>query len=101
MGEAVVNVLNTIDDIMYYPILIIVMVVAGLYFTILTRGVQIRLFKESCRPVCCSARQRSMRCRIMKSRKRKAGIRSFMGSPSESGKMNWIIGMTRCGDIIL
>ena len=51
MGEAVVNVLNTIDDIMYYPILIIVMVVAGLYFTILTRGVQIRLFKESCRLV--------------------------------------------------
>jgi AGCS family alanine or glycine:cation symporter len=34
---------------MYYPILIIVMAIAGLYFTILTRGVQIRLFPESVR----------------------------------------------------
>ena len=34
---------------MYYPILIIVMAVAGIYFTVLTKGVQIRLFKESCR----------------------------------------------------
>ena len=94
MGEAVVNVLNTIDDIMYYPILIIVMAVAGLYFTILTRGVQIRLFKESCWPVCCSEKPRSMRSRITKSRKRKAKIRSFMESQSVSGKRSWIIGMT-------
>ena len=51
MGNAVVNILNAIDDVMYYPILIIVMAIAGGYFTILTRGVQIRLFKESCRLV--------------------------------------------------
>lgn len=41
------TILNQIDSIMYYPILIIVMALAGLYFTIKTRGVQIRLFGES------------------------------------------------------
>ena len=51
MGTAFINILNKIDDVMYYPVLIIVMAVAGCYFTILTRGVQIRLFKESCRLV--------------------------------------------------
>lgn len=45
----IVNILNQIDDVMYFPILIIVMVVAGLYFTTRTRGVQIRLFPESVR----------------------------------------------------
>ena len=34
---------------MYFPILIIVMAIAGLYFTTLTKGVQIRLFGESVR----------------------------------------------------
>lgn len=43
------TILNQIDSIMYYPILIIVMALAGLYFTIKTRGVQIRLFGESIR----------------------------------------------------
>ena len=51
MKEAVIQVLNQIDDVMYYPILIIVMAIAGCYFTILTKGVQIRLFRESCRLV--------------------------------------------------
>ncbi len=41
------NILEQIDSVMYYPILIIVMAVAGLYFTFLTKGVQIRLFPES------------------------------------------------------
>ncbi len=41
--------LDKIDSVMYYPILIIVMSLAGLYFTALTRGVQIRLFPESLR----------------------------------------------------
>ena len=45
------DLLTKIDDVMYYPILIIVMGVAGLYFTIRTRFVQIRLFRESCRLV--------------------------------------------------
>ena len=41
--------LNQIDDVMYFPILIIVMAIAGFYFTVKTRGVQIRLFPESLR----------------------------------------------------
>ena len=43
------QILDKIDSVMYYPILIIVMVIAGIYFTILTKGVQIRLFPESVR----------------------------------------------------
>lgn len=45
----IINILNQIDDVMYFPILIIVMVIAGLYFTTRTRGVQIRLFPEPIR----------------------------------------------------
>lgn len=45
----IINFLNQIDDVMYFPILIIVMALAGLYFTTRTRGVQIRLFGESLR----------------------------------------------------
>ena len=44
-----VYLLNQIDEIMYFPILIIIMASAGLYFTLRTRGVQIRLFRESLR----------------------------------------------------
>ena len=51
MAAEIMSVLKSIDDIMYYPVLIIVMAVAGLYFTVLTKGVQIRLFRESCRLV--------------------------------------------------
>ena len=51
MGESIVAVLNQIDSILYYPVLIIVLVIAGGYFTVLTRGVQVRMFKESCRLV--------------------------------------------------
>lgn len=45
----IVGILTQIDDFMYCPVLIIVMAVAGLYFTFKTRGVQIRLFPESIR----------------------------------------------------
>ena len=45
----IVFFLDQIDSVMYYPILIIVMAIAGLYFTAKTRGVQIRLFGESLR----------------------------------------------------
>ena len=45
----VTQLLEQIDSILYYPILIIVMSIAGLYLTIRTRGVQIRLFGESIR----------------------------------------------------
>ena len=49
MGKEILNLLNSVDEVMYYPILIIVMAIAGVYFTVLTRGVQIRMFLESCR----------------------------------------------------
>lgn len=41
------TLLTLIDDVMYFPILIIIMSSAGIYFTLRTRGVQIRLFFES------------------------------------------------------
>ena len=43
------EILNKIDDVFYYPILIIVMAIAGIYFTLRTKGVQIRLFGEACK----------------------------------------------------
>ena len=49
LGKGILKTLTTIDDVMYLYILIIVMAIAGLYFTIRTRGVQIRLFWESCK----------------------------------------------------
>lgn len=45
----IVEILNKIDSIMYYPILLIVLAVAGLYFTVQTHFVQLRLLKESIR----------------------------------------------------
>lgn len=47
--STIVNVLDKIDTVMYYPVLIIILVFGGLYFTTRTRFVQIRQFKESCR----------------------------------------------------
>ena len=40
---------QTVDDVMYFPILVIVLAAAGLYFTVRTRFVQIRLFGTACR----------------------------------------------------
>lgn len=45
----IVYILNEIDNFLYFPILIVVMAIAGIYFTGLTKGVQIRLFPESLR----------------------------------------------------
>ena len=45
----IVNILDKIDTVMYYPVLIIILVFGGFYFTARTRFVQIRQFKESCR----------------------------------------------------
>ena len=45
----ITQILDKMDSVIYYPILIIVMAIAGIYFTILTKGVQIRLFPESIR----------------------------------------------------
>lgn len=43
------NLLTILDDILYYPILIIVMASAGLYFSFRTRFVQLRLLKTACK----------------------------------------------------
>jgi len=43
------TILTQIDDFMYFPVLIIVMAAAGLYFTFTTKGVQIRMAIESVR----------------------------------------------------
>ena len=45
------HILTSIDSVMYYPILIIVMAAAGIYFTCRTKFVQVRLFGEACRLV--------------------------------------------------
>ena len=49
MLNKIMDILNRIDDVMYYPVLIIVLAAAGLYFSCRTRFVQLRLFGESCR----------------------------------------------------
>lgn len=41
--------LNKVDDIMYYPVLIVILAAAGLFFTFRTRFAQIRLFGDACR----------------------------------------------------
>ena len=51
MGKFIVDTLNQIDTVLYYPILIIVMAIAGIYFTSRTGFVQLRLFREACRLV--------------------------------------------------
>lgn len=44
---SILSILDAIDSVMYYPVLMIVMASCGLYFTIRTRGVQIRLFPKA------------------------------------------------------
>ena len=44
-----VDFLNTVDNVLYYPILIVVLAAAGIYFSIRTRFVQVRLFVEAIR----------------------------------------------------
>ncbi|MBR1483544.1 MAG: alanine:cation symporter family protein [Ruminococcus sp.] len=49
MFDAVMQFFNKVDDVMYYPILIIVLAAAGLFFTFRTRFVQLRLFGQACK----------------------------------------------------
>ena len=49
MLDILTYLLLLIDDFMYFPVLIIVMRLSGLYFTFRTKGVQIRLLPESVR----------------------------------------------------
>ena len=43
--------LNYLDDVMYYPILVVVLLIAGFYFTFRTRLIQLRMFGECIRVV--------------------------------------------------
>lgn len=47
--DSVMNFFNGVDEVMYYPILIIILAAAGLFFSLRTKFVQIRLFGESCK----------------------------------------------------
>lgn len=49
LGSSTLYVFNKIDDTMYFPILVIVLAAAGLFFSLRTRGVQIRLFGTACK----------------------------------------------------
>ncbi len=49
MFDNIVNALNKLNDVMYYPVLIIVLAAGGLYFSVRTRFVQLRMLRESCR----------------------------------------------------
>lgn len=49
MLDAVMSFFNSVDNVMYYPILIIVLAAAGLFFSFRTRFVQIRLFGTACK----------------------------------------------------
>ncbi len=45
------NILNQIDSVLYYPILIVILTIAGVIFSVLTRFVQVRLFPEAWRVI--------------------------------------------------
>ena len=49
MFQAITDFFGNVDDFMYYPILVIVLAAAGLYFTFRTKFVQIRLFGTACK----------------------------------------------------
>ncbi len=49
MFQAITDFFGKVDDVMYYPILIIVLAAAGLFFTFRTKFVQIRLFGTACK----------------------------------------------------
>ena len=45
----IVGFFNSVDNYMYFPVLVIILAAAGLFFTFRTRGVQIRLFGTACK----------------------------------------------------
>ncbi|MCR5665935.1 MAG: alanine:cation symporter family protein [Eubacterium sp.] len=60
----IVDLLNNIDGYLYFPILVIVLAVAGIYFSVRTKFVQIRLFPNAWKV-------------IMEKPKEKGGVSSF------------------------
>ncbi len=49
MGELIYDALIGLDTVLYYPILIIILAAAGIFFSIRTKGVQLRLFPHACK----------------------------------------------------
>lgn len=49
--EKLLTALNSIDSVLYYPILIIILTLAAVWFSCRTRFVQVRMFKEACHAV--------------------------------------------------
>lgn len=49
--EKLLLALNSIDSVLYYPILIILLTLAAVWFSCRTRFVQVRMFKEACHAV--------------------------------------------------
>ena len=47
--DSIISLLNQIDDLLYYPVLIIVLTVAGVYFSVRSRFAQIRLCSDALR----------------------------------------------------
>lgn len=47
MLEKIIKIIEPINGVLYYPILVILLLVIGLYFTFRTKFLQVRLFKES------------------------------------------------------
>ena len=47
--DAVQGFFASVDDFMYFPILVIVLAAAGLFFTVRTGAVQIRRFGTACK----------------------------------------------------
>lgn len=47
MLQIVKNIIESINEVLYYPILIILLLVIGLYFTFRTKFLQVRMLKES------------------------------------------------------
>lgn len=45
----ILNVIYNINDVLYYPVLVIVLILCGIYFTVRTGLIQFTLFKETFR----------------------------------------------------
>lgn len=45
----ILNVISNINDVLYYPVLVIVLILCGIYFTVRTGLIQFTLFKETFR----------------------------------------------------
>ena len=56
------DILSKLNDVMYTYVLIIMLVGVGIYFTIRTRGVQLRLLKDGLKTLQPEAREQFSGC---------------------------------------